>query len=702
MSSLSDLPEVIGFFSYSREDDKSYKGRLSALREGIQDELSAQLGRSKTTFRLWQDREAIAPGRLWESEIKTAVEQSVFFIPIVTPRAVNSNYCKFEFEAFLARERALGRADLVFPILYVPVPALQNEAQWRDHPVLSAIAKRQYVDWQTFRYSDVNTPAMREAVGRFCLKIVEALHHSWQSPEERQRSEEAAAKQRTEDQRRQQEAETKRHAEEDARRTKDEADAQRIAEERKQQDTEAKRRADEAGRHKRAEAEARQRAQEERLGRDVEAKQRADQEQAFAAAKLADAVIPVDKFLAAYPESYVAGEATALRATLIARDEAYGGAMSSADPTVLKAFLDHYPAGAPADQVRIQLRRLEPRQSSPLSRRAMVIGGAVVGVGALATMTAIVSHRSGSSDATAPLTSSAVQMGMLTGHTGTVRSVAFAPDGRSALSGSDDKTLRFWDLVADDSPVRTFTGHASYVYSVAFAPDGRTALSGSADKTLRLWDLANGSTIRTFRGHTDRVTWVAISPDGRTALSGSSDKTLRLWDLASGRTVRTFMGHTDVILSVAFAPDGRTALSGSADKTLRLWDLANGSTARTFTGHNSSVESVAFAPDGRTALSGSFDRTLRLWDLANGSTARTFTGHNSSVDSVAFAPDGRSALSGSDDKTLRLWDLANGSTIDTFTGHTDDVDSVAFAPDGRTALSGSADKTLILWGPFKT
>ena len=115
MSSLADLPEVIGFFSYSREDDEAYEGTLSALRDVIQRELSAQLGRSKATFRLWQDQAAIAPGQLWEAEIKTAVEQAVFFIPIVTPRAVNSHYCKFEFEAFLAREQALGRNDLVFP-----------------------------------------------------------------------------------------------------------------------------------------------------------------------------------------------------------------------------------------------------------------------------------------------------------------------------------------------------------------------------------------------------------------------------------------------------------------------------------------------------------------------------------------------------------------------------------------------------------
>jgi hypothetical protein len=229
MSTLADLPEVVGFFSYSREDDESYKGRLSALREAVQGELGAQLGRSKASFRLWQDKEAIAPGRLWESEIKNAIEQSVFFIPIVTPRAINSDYCKFEFEAFLARERELGRANLVFPILYVPVPALINEAQWRNHPVLSAVARRQYVDWQTFRYTDVHTPAMREEIARFCRTIVEALYQSWLTPEERKRDELEAA-QRAEEESRRRQAEADRRAEEEARRRQD-AENRRLASE---------------------------------------------------------------------------------------------------------------------------------------------------------------------------------------------------------------------------------------------------------------------------------------------------------------------------------------------------------------------------------------------------------------------------------------------------------------------------------------
>src|SRR5580658_6346319 len=99
MASLSDLSELVGFFSYSREDDAGSDGALSTLRDAIQRELSAQLGRSRADFRVWQDKAAISLGALWEKEIKLGIAQSVFFVPIVTPRAVKSRHCAFEFSS---------------------------------------------------------------------------------------------------------------------------------------------------------------------------------------------------------------------------------------------------------------------------------------------------------------------------------------------------------------------------------------------------------------------------------------------------------------------------------------------------------------------------------------------------------------------------------------------------------------------------
>jgi WD40 repeat protein len=282
------------------------------------------------------------------------------------------------------------------------------------------------------------------------------------------------------------------------------------------------------------------------------------------------------------------------------------------------------------------------------------------------------------------------------GHRDDVRSVCFSPDGKQALSGSDDKNVMLWDL-ANGKCVPVFW-HTGTVWSVCFSPDGKQVLSGSSDKTVKLWDLASGKCIRTFNGHIyDDVNSVCFSPDGKQALSGSSDKTVKLWDLASGECLRTFKGHTDSVNSVCFSPGGKQALSGSWDKTVKLWDLASGECVRTFIGHTDDIRSVCFSPDGKQALSGSKDKTVRLWNLISGKCVRIFRGHTDVVWSVCFSPGGKQALSGSWDKTVRLWNLASGESLHTFEGHTDGINSVCFSPDGKQALSGGQDKTLRLW-----
>src|SRR5262245_54187308 len=118
---------------------------------------------------LWEDR------MLWEEEIKSAIAKSAFFIPIITPTAVRSYHCKFEFDSFLAREKELGRSDLVFPILYIPVPALTDH-RWRQDPLLAIIGSRQYEDWQNLRHLDASSSeAVALRLQTFCANICRAL-----------------------------------------------------------------------------------------------------------------------------------------------------------------------------------------------------------------------------------------------------------------------------------------------------------------------------------------------------------------------------------------------------------------------------------------------------------------------------------------------------------------------------------------------
>jgi WD40 repeat protein len=246
----------------------------------------------------------------------------------------------------------------------------------------------------------------------------------------------------------------------------------------------------------------------------------------------------------------------------------------------------------------------------------------------------------------------------VTGHSGTVTSVAFSPDGKQAISGSWDKTLKLWD-VATGREIKTFTGHTDRVWSVAFSPDGKQVISCD-DKTLKLWDVASGREIRTFSGHSSYVNSVAFSPDGKQVISCSRDETLKLWDIATGKIIRTFSGHSGGVNSVAFSPDGKQVISGSYDKTLKLWDVATGKVIRTFSGRSEGVSTVAFSPDGKQVISGSYDNTLKLWDVATGSLIRTFSGHIQYVASVCFSPDGKYILSGSDDTSIKIWDAVTG------------------------------------------
>ncbi|MCS6968077.1 MAG: protein phosphatase 2C domain-containing protein [Cytophagales bacterium] len=282
------------------------------------------------------------------------------------------------------------------------------------------------------------------------------------------------------------------------------------------------------------------------------------------------------------------------------------------------------------------------------------------------------------------------------GHTAYVCSVVFFPDGRYALSGSGDSTLKLWDIPTGEC-LQTLKEHGGVVYSVAFSPNGRYALSASEDNTLKLWDPPTGRCLKTMKGHDNIVRSIAFSPDGRYALSGSDDFTLKLWDIQTGQYLKTLEGHKNIVRSVAFSPDGCYALSGSDDKTLKLWDLTTGQCLKTMQGHRDVVRSVAFSPNGRYALSGSDDITLKLWDLTTGQCLKTMEGHEGWINSVAISPDGQYALSGSVDKALKLWNIQTGQCLKTIEEHGGTVYSVAFSPDGRYALSGSLDKTLKLW-----
>ncbi|MGO8901686.1 MAG: WD40 repeat domain-containing protein [Isosphaeraceae bacterium] len=162
--------------------------------------------------------------------------------------------------------------------------------------------------------------------------------------------------------------------------------------------------------------------------------------------------------------------------------------------------------------------------------------------------------------------------------------VALSADGRRALcalSGTRDCPMRLWDTETGQELKRYWRKWHNMssvdsvefsVNSVALSADGRRALSGSDDWTMRPWNTETGQELKRFKGHTGSVTVVALSADGSRGLSGSGDDwTMRLWDTGTGQELKCFVGHTDGVSGVALSADGRRALSGSLDGTMLFW-----------------------------------------------------------------------------------------------------------------------------------
>ena len=219
--------------------------------------------------------------------------------------------------------------------------------------------------------------------------------------------------------------------------------------------------------------------------------------------------------------------------------------------------------------------------------------------------------------------------------------------------------VKLWDVTND--VIVTIGSHERSVTSIVFSPSNeKHAASGSDDTTIRIWNIERRElAVRPLRGHRDTVSAIAYSPDGTRLVSGSSDKTVRIWNSETGHLLSILHRHYDSVKSIGYSPNGPRILSASLDNTIRVLDAQSGQIiCGPINGHNKLVDSMCFSPDGTQILSGSDDKTARVWDAITGLLLfPPFSGHTHRVSSICFSPDGRHFATGSDDCTIRIWTL---------------------------------------------
>lgn len=171
------MPENVGFMSYVRMDDDrdEYQGessRLSRFREALSAEVERLTG---APFGIFQDHTDIPWGADWRARITASLDQSTFFIPIITPGYFDSPLCRGELEQFLIRERALGRTDLVLPIYYETFEPLYDPMRHAADPLIRTIAERQLDDWRELRHESLTSPAVRWRITRLAQEVAALL-----------------------------------------------------------------------------------------------------------------------------------------------------------------------------------------------------------------------------------------------------------------------------------------------------------------------------------------------------------------------------------------------------------------------------------------------------------------------------------------------------------------------------------------------
>ena len=236
-------------------------------------------------------------------------------------------------------------------------------------------------------------------------------------------------------------------------------------------------------------------------------------------------------------------------------------------------------------------------------------------------------------------------------------SAAISPDGQYLATGSDDSTVKVWNLQNGELLKRLADVHRHE--SVAVSQNWQILAIGTTKGTVKLQHLNSGQLLQVLSGYEgDDISAIALSPNGRmlaasglNAASGFCRATVTMWELKSGEVRRTFGSEN----YVAISPDSQILVS-HGNKTIRLWNLQTNELLHTLQTGSRITSATAIDPDGKYFAAGCFDGTVRIWNFS-GELLHALEGHSGPVFAVAIGLLGETLVSGGENGTVKVWQL---------------------------------------------
>ena len=251
---------------------------------------------------------------------------------------------------------------------------------------------------------------------------------------------------------------------------------------------------------------------------------------------------------------------------------------------------------------------------------------------------------------------------------------SFLPGDKIVVVGNKNGELEVFDI-ASSTLLDTIEAHDGPVWSLHVHPDGRSMVTGSADKTAKFWNFqvvqedipgTKRTTPRLKLGHTrtlkvaDDILSLRFSPDARLLAVALLDNTVKVFFTDSLKLFLNLYGHKLPVLNMDISYDTKLIVTCSADKTVRLWGLDFGDCHKSFLAHEDSIMGVAFVPNnkdgnGHNFFSASKDRVIKYWDGDKFEHIQKLYGHHGEIWALAISHTGEFIVSASHDKSIRTW-----------------------------------------------